>query len=126
MPTEAQIGFGMTISGVSGELKSLSWDGASCTDIELASAVSADGFKEFKAGLKDGGSITATVLFTGNAEVATLGTEAAFTLKFGSASATMSFTGYINSVAINSEVEGAIEKTIGIKISGKPTFGAGA
>ena len=109
------------------EVKSIGGPGISGDDVEFASMDSADGFKEYKPGLVDAGEVELSLIYDNTQFNTVYGlirvADKDYRIEY-SDGATWDFQGYLKSLSIDSEAEGAIEASATFKISGKPTFTA--
>lgn len=105
-----------------GEITSISFSGVSATEIDVTSLTSTA--KAYVLGTQDGGTVEITC-FTTNA-APTLPTSGdtsptSFSVRFGAAGPTFAFTGYIVSTALEASVDGAVQTTYSIRITGATT-----
>ncbi len=120
---------GTTLSGATtgaiGKLKNISVGGISVTDVDVSHLTSTDRFKEFAAGMKDPGTLDGSLVYesgTGEDLLDAVGGEnETWTLTFPDGS-TFACSGYMKSLGMEVPEDGAITRSISIKLSGKPTF----
>lgn len=98
-------------------------------DIETKHLKTADHYKTYKAGWRDGGEVTATVqynLFTYNQLAALVGEAKGWKVIFADDTVALSseggvgFSGYIKSLGQPIEADGLVKVSLTIKVSGKP------
>lgn len=130
----SRIGHGTTLTGAAfgtaASVLEVSLPGLSVDNIDDTDMDSTDGYREFYAGLKDAGELTATLSFQ-NSEYATLmtniGSADTFTVTLppegtSTVAPTLTFSGYISNVDPDVPLDDKITNAITIKASGKPTF----
>lgn len=87
-----------------------------------------DGWKEFIAGLKDGGNVELEgnlTMHTSQEELYELiegGDVVAMSIAFPNSLATWTFNGFVSSFETEAPVDGVVAFTASIKVSGKPTL----
>ncbi len=132
MATAGQVGFGGAFNVAAspvGEVQSISISGIEVSDIEFKSMGSADGYVEYKPGMKEGGDVEVSFIFVDSDYVtleALIGVaDTSFDVTWADG-AKFAWTGYLKSLSHEGETDGAIEMSCTCKVSGKPTFTAGA
>jgi predicted secreted protein len=116
-----------------GELTSISGPGPSADTIDVTALDSADGYKEYLGGFKDGGEVSVSGFLsfsdTGQSAIITAfeaGTSTACTITFPTAAAcAWSFNAIVTGFETGAELDGAISFDATFKITGKPTLSAG-
>jgi hypothetical protein len=132
--SKGTIGYGTVItidSAVIGQVMDVSAPEVSVDTYETTNMDSDDGFKEFGAGLADGGEISFDVLFdedntTGQGVLLTkLAARAVVPIVVTLPTATgavWNASAIITSVGMEIPVQEGITRTVGLKITGKPTL----
>jgi hypothetical protein len=128
-------GFGTTLSGattgVIAEIISVGLSGQDVTDIDVSSMDSPDGWMEFIPGMINAGEIQLNILYSAaqmDAILDALGGGAEqenedWTITFSDGS-TFVCSGYLKSLGTQIPMNDKIAQTVGLKLSGKPTFTA--
>lgn len=115
------------------QAKDISGPERTTSDIEVTTHDSANAYREYLPGLKDGGNISFDLEFdpadsASQAELQTLmedRTVLNWRLVFpNSDSSRFDFAGFINSFSAEAPVDGSLTASVGIKITGKPTLTA--
>ncbi len=132
--SDGNSGFGATLAGTTttsvGQLRNISFPGLSVDDVDISNMDSPDAYKEFVAGMIDGGTVEfegvwevtdmAALYATAKSRVAEI-----WTITFpDSGTATFTFTGYINSLGGSIPYDGEITMNGAIKITGEPVHAA--
>lgn len=115
-----------------GSLTSIGGVAASADTIDVTTMDSANGYKEFLGGWKDGGEVSLSGYFdysdVGQTELYTAfesGASTACEIIFPSAmAAKWTFNGVVTAIETGSEMDGAVSFDCTIKVSGKPTLAA--
>lgn len=114
-----------------GGLTSISGVEVTADTIDVTTLDSTDGYREFIGGFVDGGEVSAEGYMSdkGTAEATIAGyvgaTEKSCEIAFSNG-AKWAFDGVVTGFSTNADLEGVIGFSITIKVSGKPTFTAGA
>jgi len=123
-------GYGTTFAGAAlstvVEVTKLSGPSVEADDIELTHMASPNGYKEFIAGLVNGGAMNLELNYTkaqSTSLLAAVGTNDTFTMTLPDSS-TWVFTGYVKSLGQETPMSDKVSNTAAIKISGKPVFTA--
>ena len=109
-------------------LTSISGVELSADDVDVTAHDSADDYREFVQGLKDGGSVSIEGNFTHVASQIGLktlfdsGDIVAMSIAFPDALATWTFNGYVNALSTDAPMEDKISFSASIKVTGKPTL----
>ena len=123
--------FGSTLSYNStpiGELKTITGPSISMDPIEITNHDSDDAFREYVAGLSDGGEISCT----GNTTNTTLSAgilaqqtaqAIVITIPCGGGTGTWTCSGFITKFETSAPFDGVSEFSASFKLTGKPTFG---
>ena len=120
------VGSTFTQAGVAlvGELTSIAFSGISCAEIDTSNL--SKQVKSFVLGTQDGGTVTATCNFTTAPDMPVAGdsTVAAFTVVLGTSgtAVTVTFDGYISSLAIETGIDAVISATYVIQTTGAITI----
>ncbi len=133
MTTAATAGFGTTLAkGATAiaELTSITGPGVSADAIDVTSHGSANTFREFLAGVKDGGeiSIEGNLVVTDAGQMALItditdGSVDAYTLTYPNTDAsTWTFSALVTAFQINAPFDDKLGFSATLKVSGKPTF----
>ena len=111
-------------SGLVGELTSIAFSGISCAEIDTSNL--SKQVKSFVLGTQDGGTVTATCNFTTAPDMPVAGdsTTAAFVVVLGASGSavTVSFSGYISSLAIETGIDAVISATYVVQTTGAVTI----
>jgi len=127
--------FSATISSVLTPIASLTGiSGASLSadDIDVTAHDSADGYREFLQGLRNGGSIELEGNFTAVTsqealkDLFDLGDVVAMTIEFPDGLAEWQFNGYVNSFSTDAPMDDKASFSASIKITGKPVLVVGS
>lgn len=131
MASTGKAAFGATVtfdSVLVGEVKTITGPSISMEPIDITNHDSPDQFKEFVAGLSDGGEVS----ITGNLTTATLAAKLlaspqslatlSITIPAGGGTATFSGSALMTKFEPTGNYDGAAEFSASFKISGKPTF----
>lgn len=105
-----------------GEITSISFSGISAAEIDVTNLTSTA--KAYVLGTQDGGTVEITCFTTTSAPtLPTSGdtTASNFAVRFGTAGPTVTFSGYIVSTALEASVDGAVQTTYSIRITGATT-----
>ena len=103
----------------------------SADDVDVTAHDSADNYREFVQGLKDGGSVSIEGNYTHHTSQITLKTlfdagEAsgvvAMKIEFPGALATWTFNGYINGFSTDAPLDDKLTFSASIKVTGKPVL----
>lgn len=114
-----------------GELTSIGGLSLSASPIETTTLDTADGYRTFIGGLRDGGEVSLSGFFDPddtNGQQALLtnfnsGAAATFSVVFPAAlSASWTFSGIVTAFATGADLEDAVTFEASIKVSGKPTL----
>ena len=115
-----------------GSLTSIGGVSASADTIDVSTLDNENGYKEFVAGLKDGGEVSLSGYFD-YADAGQKALYAAFesgeaadcVITFPTAmAAKWTFSGVVTAIETGAELEGAISFSCTVKVSGKPTLAA--
>ena len=126
MASSGVAAFGTSISPSAGEITNISGPGISVDEVEITNHNSADEFKEFVAGLIDGGefsvegNLTSTVV-TGVYNDLLARTSKSYTITFPNGM-TWTFTGYPKSFETDSPVDGKLGFSATFRVTGKPVL----
>ena len=131
--TTAAVGYGSTLTGATtgavAQVDRVAFSGVTVDDAETSHAGSTGAAKEFIPGMIDYGTIDADLVFEGvemAAQFTNLAYRAAETwtlvLKDGTATATYSTSGYINSISLDAPHGDKITGNVGIKCTGVAVF----
>lgn len=115
------------------EVRTLTGPSSTMSPIDVTNHQSTSGWREFVAGLLDGGQVTMEVNYlpanaTHNASAGFLNTfenktSRNFLLRFpDAAGTTWAFTGFFDSVTPTAPIDGALTASVSIKITGVVTF----
>ena len=115
------------------EVRSLSGPSSTMSPIDVTNHQSTSGWREFVAGLLDGGQVTLDINYlpanaTHNASTGFLNTyenktSRNFLLRFpDAAGTTWAFKGFFDSVSPTAPIDGALTASVSIKITGVVTF----
>lgn len=115
-----------------GELTSIGAPSMSADTIDVTTLDSVDGFRDFIAGLKDGGEVPLSGLFDGENEgqqelltAFYAGTKSPCTIVFPTAIGyTWTFNAVVTAIGGDAELENAVSFEATLKVSGKPTLAA--
>ena len=122
---------GSTLTAIA-ELTSISGVELSADDIDATTHDSDDGYKEFNQGLKDGGAISLEGLFIADTSQEGLkdlfdnGTVVAMTIAFPEDLAEWQFNGYVNAISTAAPIDGNIDFSASVKVTGKPLLVVGS
>lgn len=128
MATSGIVGFGATFGNdtpaLVGEVISIDISGPTIDDVEFYSMDAVAGYASYKAGKRDGGTVTIEFIFHKtdvNTVEGWLGTSDGYVVTFPDAS-TFTFTGYCKSLSMSIPVDDKITATAEFKVSDQPTF----
>jgi hypothetical protein len=118
-----------TLTGASHGLvaywKRLGWDGPSCGTIDVTDVSSAGDWKEYLAGLKDGGSVSLSLQFNkvlwASLHAALGGTDT-WTLALADGSTLVASGILTQAPGASGELESGVDSDVTIKLSGPVTF----
>jgi len=105
-----------------GEITSISFSGVSATEIDVTSLTSTA--KAYVLGTQDGGTVEVACFTTNSAPTLPASgdtTPTSFQVRFGQSGPTFAFQGYIVSTALEASVDGAVQTTYSIRITGGTT-----
>jgi len=117
-----------------GEVTAITPPNLSANDIDMTNMSSADGYKEFIQGLRDGGEFSFEANFLTGAPA---GQEAllalfhagtvstTYKIQFPGSLANWTFSGYVKNVSMTAPLDGKIGFAATIKITGKPVLASG-
>lgn len=100
----------------------------SADDVDVTAHDSADDYREFVQGLKDGGTVSIDGNFTGVASQLALkglfdtGELSAMEIELAGSAGTWSFTGYVNAFSTDAPFDDKLGFSAQIKVTGKPTL----
>ena len=123
--------FSVTVSEVLTAVASLTNIGGvelSADDVDVTAHDSADDYREFLQGLKDGGSVSIEGNYTHHTSQIALktlfdsGATVAMKIEFPSALATWTFNGYINGFSTDAPLDDKLTFSASIKVTGKPVL----
>lgn len=123
--------FSVTVGSVLTPIASLTNIGGvelSADDVDVTAHDSADDYREFIQGLKDGGSVSIEGNYTHHTSQIALktlfdsGDTVAMEIDFPDALATWSFNGYINGFSTDAPLDDKLTFSASIKVTGKPTL----
>ncbi len=126
MASSGVAAFGTTVSPSAGEITSISGPGISTGEIDITNHSSSDDFREFVAGLMDGGefsiegNLTADIVTGIYADLISR-TSKSYTITFPNG-LTWTFTGFPKSFETSAPVDGKLGFSATIRVSGKPTL----
>lgn len=127
--------FSATISSVLtpiASLTSITGLDLSADDIDVTAHDSADGYREFVQGLRDGGTVSIDGNFTAVASQEALkdlfdaGETVAMTITFPDDIAEWQFNGYVNAFSTSAPMDDKAGFSATIKVSGKPILSIGS
>ncbi len=127
--------FSATISSVLtpiASLTSITGLDLSADDVDVTAHDSADGYREFVQGLRDGGTVSIEGNFTGVASQEALkdlfdsGEVVAMEIGFPDAFAEWQFNGYVNALSTDAPMDDKVSFSATIKVSGKPVLSIGS
>ena len=111
-----------TGADIIGEVTSISLSGVSTAEIDVTQL--SDTAKTYVMGTMDGGTVEVTC-FTPTAAptlpVSGDATPSSYVLRFGAAGPTVTMTGYIQNTALEAAVDGAVQTTYTIRLTGSVT-----
>lgn len=105
-----------------GEVTSISFSGISAAEIDVTQLSSTA--KQYVLGTMDGGTVEISCFTTTSAPtLPTSGdaTPTSFVLRFGASGPSVTFSGYVQNVAFEAAVDGAVTTTYTIRITGTVT-----
>lgn len=123
--------FSATVSSVLTEIASLTSIGGvdlSADDVDVTAHDSADDYREFVQGLKDGGTVSLEGNFTGVASQLALktlfdgGDVVAMEIELAGGAGTWSFNGYVNAFSTSAPFDDKLGFSAQVKVTGKPTL----
>ena len=126
MASSGVAAFGTTVSPSAGEITNISGPGISTGEIDITNHSSSDDFREFVAGLMDGGEFSiegnlTSTLVTGLYADLISRTSQSYTITYPN-SLTWTFTGYPKSFETDAPVDGKLGFSATFRVSGKPTL----
>ena len=126
MASSGVAAFGTSISPSAGEITNISGPGISVDEVEITNHNSADDFKEFVAGLIDGGEFSVegnltSAIVTGLYADLLARTSKSYTITFPNGM-TWTFTGYPKSFETDSPVDGKLGFSATFRVTGKPVL----
>ena len=126
MATTGVAAFGTTISPSAGEISSISGPGITVEDFDITHHKSADAFREFAAGLIDGGEFSVegnltSELASGIYANLISRTPKSYVITFPN-SMTWTFSGYPKAFDTDAPVDGKLGFSATFKVTGKPTL----
>lgn len=133
MATAAKLGYGSKLKRkIAGtytavlEVLSVSGPNSEASDVDVTNFDSADGFREFINGLKDGGEVTFETNYVKTEYARLLAVHVAGTLEDWQLLLTdgsnIQFYGTVKSAGIETPVEPQIKNSFSAKVSGNPVF----
>lgn len=102
-----------------GEVTSISFSGISAAEIDVTYLASTA--KQYVLGTMDGGTVEIQCFTTTTAPTLPVsgdGTPTPFVLRFGAAGPSVTFSGYVQNVAFEAGVDGAVTHTYTLRITG--------
>ena len=111
-----------TGADIIGEVTSISLSGVSTAEIDVTQL--SDTAKKYVMGTMDGGTVEVTCFTTTAAPTLPVSgdaTPSSYVLRFGSAGPTVTMTGYIQNTALEAAVDGAVQTTYTIRLTGNVT-----
>jgi len=111
---------------VVGEVNSISFSGVSTAEIDVTQL--SDSAKKYVMGTLDGGTVEVSCFTTAAAPILPTNADAAptsFVLRFGATGPTVTFSAYVQNTALEAAVDGAVQTTYTLRISGAVTIAAG-
>lgn len=126
--------FSATISSVLtpiASLTSITGLDLSADDVDVTAHDSADGYREFVQGLRDGGTVSIEGNFTAVASQEALkdlfdgGEVVAMEIAFPESLAEWQFNGYVNALSTSAPMDDKVSFSASIKITGKPVLSIG-
>ena len=123
------IGHGATLSGSTagtiGKITNVDWSGIVIDDVEITDFDSTLKHREFEAGLKDAGEVTADLKF--DATLASTvrdaeGVTQTWTLTLNDTTSVLIFSGYLRSLALAVPIGDQVMMPVSFKITGRPHF----
>ena len=126
MATTGVAAFGTTISPSAGEISSISGPGITVEDVDITHHESADAFREFAAGLIDGGEFSVEGNLTSGLASGIYAdlisrTPKSYVITFPN-SMTWTFSGYPKAFDTDAPVDGKLGFSATFKVTGKPTL----
>lgn len=117
-------GLTVTFSGFSGEVVDVDYGGATCETVDVTHQESSSYFREYLAGLRDGGEVTLTVNFDPTTtSLSILGAKGALTLSRAGWSKSLSCSAICTGVGgISGSLGQKVTTRITFKITGVPQF----
>jgi len=97
-------------------------------DVDLTTHSSANGYRQYVQGLKDGGEVSLEGNFASDSSQVALktlfdsGTTVAMTIAFPNGGGVWSFNGYVKGISTDAPHDDKIEFTATIKVTGQPTL----
>ncbi len=126
MATTGVAAFGTTISPTAGEISGVSGPGIAVEDVDITHHESADAFKEFAAGLIDGGEFSIEGNLTSGLAAGLYAdlisrTAQSYVITFPN-SMTWTFSGYPKAFDTDAPVDGKLGFSATFKVTGKPVL----
>ncbi len=125
----AKSGFGTALTIGSAVTEVLDINGPNITrpPIDVTHMASDNGYREFIAGLPDGGEVGFTLNFLKTVATTLLGyfdasTQQSCTIIFPSSLGTITFTGILTGYNVKSTIDAQVTADVTVKISGKPVL----
>lgn len=118
--------FSVGSGDIVGEVTSISFSGVSAAEIDVTQL--SDTAKKYVMGTMDGGTVEVTCFTTAAAPVLPTSGDTsptAFVLRFGATGPTVGFSGYVQNTALEAAVDGAVQTTYTLRITGSVTVTAG-
>ncbi len=123
------IGHGATLSGSTagtiGKITNVDWSGITIDDVETTDFDSALKYREYEAGLRDAGELSADLKF--DATLASTvreaeGVEQTWTLTLNDTSSVLICAGYLKSLGLGIPIGDQVMMPIVLKLTGRPHF----
>jgi len=125
----AKSGFGtaLTIGSAVTEVIDINGPNITRPPIDVTHMASDNGYREFIAGLPDGGEVTFTLNFIKSVATTLLGyfdaaTQQSSTIVFPSSLGTITFTSILTGYSVRSTIDQQVTADVTVKISGKPVL----
>jgi hypothetical protein len=120
---DSYISTGITVSfgSLTAKLLDVNTSGETADQVEVTHQTSADEYKEFLSGLKDGGDITLVLHIGGT--IPAVGTQDSLVITFPTGAGTFTATANLQKVKeISASLGERIIENVGFKITGKPVW----